>query len=62
MMKLKQNLPPQQTRYMKFILPLLKNAGWLSVLLWVALIIPAQALELRVAIKKGMSQIGRAHV
>jgi len=56
-MSLKRNLPPQQTRYMKFISPLLKNAGWLSVLLWVAFVAPVQALELRVAIKKGMSQI-----
>lgn len=56
-MSLKRNLPPQQTRYMKFISPLFKNAGWLSVLLWVAFVAPAQALELRVAIKKGMSQI-----
>ena len=56
-MKLKRNLPPQEARYMKFILPLFKNAGWLSVLLWVAFVAPAQALELRVAIKKGVSQI-----
>ncbi len=57
MAKLKKKSQHFENQYIQSIMSLFKSASWFSVFIWILLIAPAQALELRVAIKKGMSEI-----
>ncbi|MEB3309366.1 MAG: SpoIID/LytB domain-containing protein [Snowella sp.] len=54
---LKQNTHQFEVQSLKPLSLLFKHAGWLSVFLWLIFIAPVQALELRVAIKKGVSEV-----
>ncbi len=54
---LQQNTLQFEVKFLKVLAPLFKHAGWLSVFIWLIFIAPAQALELRVAIKKGVSEV-----